>query len=171
VIVFRYSGSPPLSGHAGKIGHAVNIKKVNSQNVGQAIQFDPAHKVKAYEKWLKSPENQGYYAYFGSKCVHRSWVKKGPVRANIENCQKISLKSNEILIHSCETAPGFRGKGIYPRVLKKIIADFKDKEILIAVNALNKASIKGVIKAGFRGHRIYRVIVICGIKPCLTKKI
>ena len=70
--------------------------------------------------------------------------------AKVGWCYKFSfLKKNEYEIGPCHTAKNWRGKGIYPFVLKQIISDNPQANYYMFIDEKNTSSINGVKKAGF----------------------
>lgn len=59
------------------------------------------------------------------------------------------LKENECEIGPCYTGKDFRGRGIYPTVLRHILSDYDAKAFYMTVNKNNASSIRGIEKAGF----------------------
>ena len=80
------------------------------------------------------------------------------------------LLENQIYIAWCETAGFARGLGIYPYVLGRIVQDYSNKQIFIAVNKNNAASIRGIEKAGFELCRVYRIKRILGKMNIVTEQ-
>ncbi|MDI1323121.1 MAG: GNAT family protein [Algoriphagus sp.] len=61
------------------------------------------------------------------------------------------FKGPMILIGDCFTHDGYRGKGIYPAVLRHILKEFIPKNnVYILVSPENIPSIRGIEKAGLR---------------------
>lgn len=69
------------------------------------------------------------------------------------------LGSDDYVIGPCQTTKSFRGQGYYPQVLKHIVAlpEHVGRNIYIFVGKDNRASIRGIEKAGFE---------FCGILVC-----
>lgn len=59
------------------------------------------------------------------------------------------LGKNDCEIGPCYTAKEFRGKGIYPKVLRYILSDYQADTFYMTVNENNISSIRGIEKAGF----------------------
>lgn len=86
-----------------------------------------------------------YYVISDNQIIHTSFV--------LGKCYKFPfMKKGEYEIGPCITEREYRGKGIYPSVIKKIIADNteKGKVFYMFCNEKNLSSIKGILKAGFR---------------------
>ena len=70
--------------------------------------------------------------------------------ARIGKCYKLNfLNKDEYEIGPCYTTKSWRGKGIYPFVLKQIISDVPMANYYMFVDEKNLSSIRGVEKAGF----------------------
>lgn len=96
-----------------------------------------------------------FYVVDDNKLIHYSYL--------IPRCFKFKfLNDNDYEIGPCFTFNEFRGKGIYPTVLKKIIASVDAKSSLyMMVSSQNVSSIRGIEKAKF---------VKCGmVKKTLAK--
>lgn len=59
------------------------------------------------------------------------------------------LKKNELCIGNCKTEPEFRGRGIYPYVIKQIMGNNPNTIFKMIIREDNISSINGVKKAGF----------------------
>lgn len=62
------------------------------------------------------------------------------------------MKKGGVHIGPCFTNPLYRGRGFYPMLLKKIIADYRSRtdDFYIFCNEGNNASIRGIEKVGFK---------------------
>ena len=138
---------------------AIKIEKVTPENVDDAESFQSENYIRSFRNFLKRGVT-GYYAYKDGVCVHRSWVFEEKMQ--IHSLVTELLLENQIYIAWCETAGFARGLGIYPQVLGRIVQDYSDKQIFIAVNKNNAASIRGIEKAGFELYRVYRIKRILG---------
>ncbi len=78
---------------------------------------------------------------------HISWIYYYSDRNRL-----LSLEKDEVEIKFCLTLPALRGQGVYPKVVKSMIhylADNGYKAVYMCVHPENKASIRGIEKAGF----------------------
>ncbi len=67
----------------------------------------------------------------------------------LPKCYKFPyMKEGEYCIGPCLTYPQYRGKGIYPQVLKYILQYVNYSTVYMVVDEKNIASIKGIEKAG-----------------------
>ena len=98
-------------------------------------------------------------AFYRKQPVYYEWITVGKEDAPFLLSEKIRpyivipLYSNEAYIWDCFTSPRFRGQGIYPKALIETCEMLKRggvKKVLILVNSTNKASIRGIEKAGFK---------------------
>ena len=89
-----------------------------------------------------------YYVKNGEKIIHTSLVTGKSFKFPF-------MKKNDWHIGPCVTVEGYRGRGIYPKVLQKITYDFykrnnsSQSSLYMIVKDTNIPSIKGVHKAGF----------------------
>jgi len=140
------------------------IRNASYDNLPDILHFQAPKYLEVFQQFLKLGD-KGYFAYLDGKCVHRSWVKFNKQVVYLHPLLKMRLKENEAFIHYCETAPDARGMNIYPHVLCKIVSDFgEDYKVLICVNSKNKASIRGVKKAGFTEIRRIKLLIIFGVR-------
>lgn len=146
---------------------AIKIEKVTPENVEDAGSFQSENYIRSFRNFLKKGF-VGYYAYKDGVCVHRSWVFERKMQ--IHSLVTEPLLENQVYIAWCETAAFARGLGIYPQVLSRIVQDYSDKQIFIAVNKNNAASIRGIEKAGFELCRAYRIKRILGKTNIVTEQ-
>ena len=93
-----------------------------------------------------------YLAFFQEEIAHFAWVyyphqrKKHPTPFRI-------LRPDEAAIANCVTIHKFRGKGIYPAVVRMLLEDLKKqgyRHCYMYIEVDNIASQRGVSKLGFR---------------------
>ena len=119
----------------------IGISKINPRLAGSFVRA-------FYWNLLTAGKGKIYYILNESgEYIHTSYV--------IPRCSKFPFLRkgyHDIEIGPCMTDEGFRGQGLYPYVLSKIVeAELgeKDKAFMI-VDDGNKPSIRGIMKAGFR---------------------
>lgn len=97
--------------------------------------------------------HRGLHALVDGKVAHRSWWKPHPgLQRGLAGAPLLTLGPGEAFIHYCETVPAFRGRGIYPRALQKILATLASegvRRVRIACEDGNAASLRGIERAGF----------------------
>jgi hypothetical protein len=91
---------------------------------------------------------KAYVVLDNDKFVHVSCMFKNNLLAN-----QLGFK-NAFTIGECVTSNAYKGQGIYPSILKKIKADYKNETLVVFVQPNNIASIRGIEKAGF--HKLYQ---------------
>ncbi|MBO7127393.1 hypothetical protein J6W78_07575 [bacterium] len=155
-LLYIHSGKIVCCGSAAAV---IKIEKVTLENVDDAKSFQSENYIRFFRNFLKKGA-VGYYAYKDGVCVHRSWVFEQKMQ--IHSLVAEPLLENQVYIAWCETAAFARGLGIYPQVLSRIVQDYSAKQIFIAVNKNNTASIRGIEKAGFELCRTYRIKRVLG---------
>lgn len=120
-------------------GYEIKVLKLSPQNIGL---------IKAIYWNLISLGNCCIYGvYDKEQLIHTSYV--------IGKCYKfpfMSRKNRDIEIGPCQTNKAYRGQGIYPYVLSKIV----ERELsgngvaYMIVSTENISSQKGIMKVGFR---------------------
>lgn len=141
------------------ISALVYIKESNSLNEYQ----DSLYKLIVYsfpsgiKKIDKRKFHKVYVVYDDNKIIHMSYVFKNNLLS-----RQLGFK-NYFTIGDCVTLPEYRGKGIYPNVLKKIVADFSTENLVMFVNKTNLSSIKGIEKGGFKLAFHFKMLRILGL--------
>ncbi len=75
----------------------------------------------------------------------------------------LGLREDVPLISNCFTEPAWRGKRLYPRMLKRVCRDLSEaghSNISISCEPDNVSSIKGIQRAGFKGVHHVRCTMI-----------
>ncbi len=106
-----------------------------------------------------------FAAIHDEKIVSYCWFAQGNIGIE-EIGMAVSTLPGEVYLYDAFTLSPWRGKGLYPLVLKEILlhADaigFNRALIFVAEN--NKASRRGVVKAGFQEFQVVRYFSILGI--------
>lgn len=86
------------------------------------------------------------------KIVSYCWVTTKPVEIGEINCA-IRPRADEIYLYDAFTFAEYRGQNLYPAVMNRILEHSREaglQRALIFVMSDNVASIRGVLKAGFR---------------------
>lgn len=86
---------------------------------------------------------KAYIVYENEKLIHYSYVTK--------RCFKFPfLKAEDIEIGPCVTDEAYRGRGIYPEVLRQIVSsELRGGTAYMIISDTNTSSIRGVEKCGF----------------------
>lgn len=158
VLLFRQTAAPDLPA-------AATIRPVTPDTVRDALPMAGAAKVEEFRAFLARGD-LGFYAYDGGTVIHHSWVRRGPDRRPLwHSYVPWTIPAGDAYLHYCETAPAARGRGIYPTVLALAAARARSagaRDAWIATIAENPASVRGIVKAGFREERRFELRVIFG---------
>ncbi len=77
----------------------------------------------------------------------------------------VPIVDGELVIIDCFTFPACRGRNAYPHMLAGVAEhhrDAGDQRAWIFTRGHNRASIRGIEKAGFRPTMIYQTLTLCG---------
>ena len=111
--------------------------------------------VKGEEKNIKSMLSRMYFHLMAGKKYVIYYVlspdgKVAHTSAVMPKCFKFRyLGEKDCEIGPCYTNKEFRGKGIYPKVLRCILSDYEADTFYMMVSDSNNSSIRGIEKAGF----------------------
>jgi RimJ/RimL family protein N-acetyltransferase len=102
--------------------------------------------------------NGAYGVYIGGQLAHISWF----IKAEQDSPNSlVGLKAGEAEITHCLTHPDFKGRGIYPYVIRQLCAlaaEVGVQRVFMITNVKNQASQRGIEKAGLtRRGRIVRI--------------
>jgi len=93
-----------------------------------------------------------YIGFSDSVPCHYSWVMHSGNTMNIFSAgKKFNVSDDMAWIFDCRTNDNYRGKSIYPHVINLISNNLisQGKIVFIDTTTDNKASVKGISKAGF----------------------
>lgn len=102
-----------------------------------------------------------YSVAMEGETAHRSWLHRS---ARLPS--RFGFDGGAPVIGDCHTAERFRGRSIYPRVLRYIARDVARREgkpVYVLVSPANLASVRGIEKAGFRRLARLRGIRVAGL--------
>ena len=106
--------------------------------------------------------NSCYTVFINSELAHVTWLFKNKLLT------KQLGEKNAYTVGDSLTNEKYRGKGIYPFVLRTI-AKATSKDIIIYVEPDNIASVRGIEKAGFKKKYSFSMIRFLGVKLWCTK--
>lgn len=95
-----------------------------------------------------SPSRECYRVEAKGQTAHLSWLHK-----EVRLPRRFGFDGSVPVIGDCHTPERFRGRSIYPQVLRFIARDVArrtSKPVYILVSPDNAASVRGIEKAGFR---------------------
>lgn len=91
-----------------------------------------------------SPNTYILLAYVGEALTHVEWI----VPASRIKSRYHFVSEDSYSIISCLTAPRFRGLGIYPSQIQKVVQSIRAKMFWIWTVSTNTSSLEGIRKAG-----------------------
>jgi RimJ/RimL family protein N-acetyltransferase len=103
-----------------------------------------------------------FVACEGKQIRHISWIYHHDDPNRI-----LRLDQKDAEIKYCLTLPGFRGQGLYPRVLEAVAHHLRSKganNVFICVHEENRSSVKGIEKAGFKRVGSLRLRKVMGFQ-------
>jgi GNAT superfamily N-acetyltransferase len=111
---------------------------------------------KCHER-LRRPGQQCYVALRAGQGAGYAWLTRADIYVDEIACM-YPISGDEIFIYDCFVDPACRGAGIYPELLRFMMRDSRIQnanlqEAAIAASVLNRASIRGISKAGFIEHK------------------
>ena len=120
-----------------------------------------------YLKWkYGSPETYVLLAYVDKALAHIEWI----VPANKIRVRYPFVTEGSYSVISCLTLPRFRGLGIYPSQIQKVVeSDIPAKMFWIWTPSTNTPSLKGICKAG--GIKVAELVQekwFWGCKSCIA---
>jgi hypothetical protein len=101
--------------------------------------------------------NSCYAVFINNELAHTTWLFKNKLLTN-----QLGEK-NVFTVGDSLTNEKFRGKGIYPYVLRYISME-AERPVIIYVDESNISSIKGIEKAGFIKKYSFSMLRLLGIK-------
>ena len=119
--------------------------------------FDPRWMEKASAR-LDSGDRI-FIAEVGSRACHVSWLgtrESIDLSSDLPCRCVVPLSTASAVIYDCWTAEPFRGRGIYPHVLRHIAANVPSTTTYVYAATRNRASCRGILKAGFAPWRTAR---------------
>jgi len=142
----------------------VKFEEIGFDNIEGVIKFRDWKYVKTFKRFLELG-HYGIYAFVDSKAVAHLWsIICRTVHCRINGY--MDIYQNEAFIHFCYVKEKYRGKNIYPTMLKilcqKLFSDFKIKRIWIDTETYNIASFKGIEKVGFKPYGKGFYFQFCG---------
>jgi len=104
-----------------------------------------------------------YGAWLGGELAHYSWVQRGGDHVIDPAGVTVAVDDGDVWIYNCRTGDAFRGKGLYPRTLARILDDAfaaGAQRAWIYNEESNAASERGIVRAGFQQCAILRALRI-----------
>lgn len=127
---------------------------------------EDARRIKQFKERLEKGDKP-YLGFSGKTLAHVAWLCHRPQVEMGEIWGSLAFRDNEAYIMDCNTFFTFRGKNIYPVVLQRILKDLaaeKVGKVYIGCRTSNKASLKGIRKAGFLPFKKIHAVKLFGKK-------
>jgi len=96
--------------------------------------------------------DQCYIGVLDKEIAHLAWIYY-PHEAKRHPTPFRRLRPDEVAIANCVTLPAFRGRGVYPAVLRQLLAQLQSegyRHCFMYIDAGNDPSQRGVMKMGFK---------------------
>lgn len=95
-------------------------------------------------------------AWVDGEFAHLAWLLDSTTEPLQEEPVLVRLRPGEVEISYCVTLPAFRGRGIYPELIRALAARAADagaRDLFMITETKNLASQRGILKAGLRRCR------------------
>ncbi len=95
-------------------------------------------------------------AWIDGAFAHLAWLLDSTTEPLQEEPVLVRLRPGEVEITYCVTLPAFRGRGIYPELIRALAARAADggaRDLIMITETKNVASQRGILKAGLRRCR------------------
>jgi GNAT superfamily N-acetyltransferase len=92
-------------------------------------------------------------AWVNGEFAHMAWLLDSTTEPQQEEPVLIRLRPAEVEITYCVTLPAFRGRGIYPELIRALAAKAAEtgaRDLIMITETKNVASQRGILKAGLR---------------------
>lgn len=130
----------------------ISISDVSFDNVQRITDFRKKKHEVLFRKYLEEGQ-YGVYAWIDLKVVGHAWAKVCK-RSHCRINRYMDISQNEALIHYCNVSEEQRGQNIYSSMLvtlcRRLFLQAKVNRALIDTEVDNNASIRGLIKVGFK---------------------
>ena len=119
---------------------------------------------KAFRRFLQEGQ-YGIYAKLNEKVVGHAWAKACTENHCIVNGY-MDISEGEALIHFCNVSECERGGNTYPAMLitlcRRLFCEAQVSRVIIDTEADNHASLRGIVKVGFKLFGMGTYFQFCG---------
>jgi GNAT superfamily N-acetyltransferase len=140
---------------------AINIIRIDEPRHEDFIRLCHKHPERGFPARLQLEGQQCIVAMHNNHIAGYAWVAGKDLYVDEIACT-YTVAKDEVFIYDCFVEPEHRGAGIYPAMLAFILDDSRHRAHLktasIAAVAVNRASIRGILKAGFTEQRRIRYV-------------
>lgn len=142
---------------------AVTIKKVHDPQDDLFKQFRKKFPAEEFLSRLKKDKETAYIALIEGEIAAYAWVTGKEKYLSTIN-YTFPLDEDEIFLYACYVAREFRGEGIHSIMLYERLKDYSRnnsfKTAYTGALSVNKASIKGIEKMGFKKYNTVKYLKI-----------
>jgi GNAT superfamily N-acetyltransferase len=150
LLVFRLE-TEAAAGPIAPVGE-VRLEPLNEEKLARtAPTFDDSDfQNRQLDRLRRFGKSYAYAVYVGNSIAHVSWLLP-PSAVAAETPAVLELEDGEAEISGCETAPAFRGQGLYGYAIQGLACLARDhgiRRIYMKTLEANLASLRGIQKAG-----------------------
>lgn len=143
---------------------AFDIRPITAANADDVLSFRDRELATTFRRFLDEAR-VGVFAYVDGRAVAHAWITPVAVRGETANGY-FRLAPGDALIHYCHVAPDMRGRGLFGATIRRLTADtlaaHPDGRVLIDTGSDNRASQRGIVKAGFEALGDRHVVRVAG---------
>lgn len=163
VYKLRFDDPRPPSDRGG-----LSIGLVPRAKLAQLATIGPFDRAECEERLVRGDRCYGVWS--DGELAHYSWVQDRGTHPIEAAGIDVDIPAGELWIYNCRTADAQRGKGIYPRVLQRIVDDYfraGASTVWIYTSEANVASQRGILKVGFVHTSTLRALYVGGYSMSL----
>jgi hypothetical protein len=159
-VVFRQDTTAALSKVPEPPG--ANVELLNGEELRHVENpaDDPEFRNRQVERLHRFGQSYAYGVRLGAAIAHVSWLL--PSSAVLRDPPiLLELREDEAEITGCETISAFRGRGLYPYAIRRIVEVARScgiRRVYMKTRDTNESSQRGILKAGFERVGSIRVI-------------
>ncbi|HEY2805715.1 MAG TPA: GNAT family N-acetyltransferase, partial [Gemmatimonadales bacterium] len=152
--------APPAQVEAPELHPDLSLRRLTDDDFAAMIQQAPETRV-LRDRARVFGADTAYGVFAGGVLAHVSWLVDAE-RDRHNRIRNVRLRSGEGEIGPCTTLPAFRGRGIYPWVIRSLCGVAAERgltRVFMITRDSNAASQRGIEKAGLtRCGSIYRLV-------------
>lgn len=133
----------------------LTVERIRSASDELFYKLQQRYPRQSFEKRIAKPNRDCYIAVYEGNLVGYAWIIYKVFDVGELN-YAYPLKEDEFFIYDCFVSTEYRGRGIYPSVLRSILLEYSReggyRRACIGVSRGNEGSRRGVLKAGFKEY-------------------